>query len=129
MWTPSSSAAGELKYVGQIKRILAAQFNEPDDDFVRLFASRIYDGVITQKVREQFGHLTKATTQFLGDQINERLKSAISGNTQPLFSNQPVTPSLTPEVELPADEEKDLIVTTEEKPKATTSSKRLCVLS
>lgn len=109
------SAAGELKYVGQIKRILAAQFNEPDDDFVRLFASRIYDGVITQKVREQFGHLTrKATAQFLGDQINERLKSAISGNTQPLFSSQPATPSLTPEVELPADEEKDLIVTTEE---------------
>ena len=109
------SAAGELKYVGQIKRILAAQFNEPDDDFVRLFASRIYDGVITQKVREQFGHLTrKATAQFLGDQINERLKSAISGNTQPVFSSQPVTPSLTPEVELPADEEKDLIVTTEE---------------
>ena len=100
------SAAGELKYVGQIKRILAAQFNEPDDDFVRLFASRIYDGVITQKVREQFGHLTrKATAQFLGDQINERLKSAISGSTQPVFSSQPVAPPLTSEVVLPADEE------------------------
>ena len=109
------SAAGELKYVGQIKRILAAQFSEPDDDFVRLFASRIYDGVITQKVREQFGHLTrKATAQFLGDQINERLKSAISGSTQPVFSSKPVTHPLAPEVELPADEDKDLIVTTEE---------------
>ena len=25
------SAAGELKYIGQIKRILAAQFREPED--------------------------------------------------------------------------------------------------
>ncbi len=108
------SAAGELKYVGQIKRILAAQFNEPDDDFVRLFASRIYEGVITQKVREQFGHLTrKATAQFLGDQINERLKSAISGTNQTMVTPPPVaSPAL--ETELPADEEKDLIVTTEE---------------
>ncbi|NNA01932.1 type I restriction endonuclease [Pseudomonas lundensis] len=109
------SAAGELKYVGQIKRILAAQFNEPDDDFVRLFASRIYEGVITQKVREQFGHLTrKATAQFLGDQINERLKSAISSSSQPVIISQPVTASPSPEAELPVDEEKDLIVTTEE---------------
>ena len=109
------SAAGELKYVGQIKRILAAQFNEPDDDFVRLFASRIYEGVITQKVREQFGHLTrKATAQFLGDQINERLKSAISSSNQPVIISQPVTASPSPEAELPVDEEKDLIVTTEE---------------
>ena len=109
------SAAGELKYVGQIKRILAAQFNEPDDDFVRLFASRIYEGVITQKVREQFGHLTrKATAQFLGDQINERLKSAISGSNQPVIISQPVASSPSPEAELPSAEEKDLIVTTEE---------------
>ena len=109
------SAAGELKYVGQIKRILAAQFNEPDDDFVRLFASRIYEGVITQKVREQFGHLTrKATAQFLGDQINERLKSAISGSNQSVIVSKPVTASPSPEAEPPVEEEKDLIVTTEE---------------
>ncbi|UZE84763.1 type I restriction endonuclease [Pseudomonas viciae] len=74
------NAAGELKYVGQIKREMASQFTQPDDDFVRFFASRIYEGVITQKVREQFAILTrKAAAQFLNDQINDRLKSAISG--------------------------------------------------
>ncbi|UQI29402.1 type I restriction endonuclease [Pseudomonas bijieensis] len=74
------NAAGELKYVGQIKREMASQFTQPDDDFVRFFASRIYEGVITQKVREQFALLTKkAAAQFLNDQINDRLKSAISG--------------------------------------------------
>ncbi|MNJ26231.1 hypothetical protein D3C77_207010 [compost metagenome] len=78
------NAAGELKYVGQIKREMASQFSQPDDDFVRLFASRVYDGVITQKVRDQFALLTrKAASQFLNDQINDRLKSAISGATYP----------------------------------------------
>lgn len=78
------SAAGELKYLNQIKKEIASQFNRPDDDFVRFFASRVYDGIITQKVREQFSELTrKATAQFLNDQVNDRLKSAMSGAIQP----------------------------------------------
>lgn len=74
------SAAGELKYISQLKKMISRQFSEPDEDFVKLFASRVYDGILTQKVREQFAVLTKkAATQWLNDQINERLKSAISG--------------------------------------------------
>jgi len=97
------SAAGELKYVGQIKRVLAAQFSEPDDDFVRLLASRVYDGVITQKVREQFAQLTrKATAQFLGDQINERLKSAMTGAVRPVIPAQ-----VSPETQEPAENSPD----------------------
>lgn len=110
------SAAGELKYVGQIKRELATQFQQPDDDFVRFFASRVYEGAITQRVREQFALLTrKATMQFLSDQINERLKSAISGSNQPIIVNN------TQPVEVPKTEqsqvevvEKDLVITTVE---------------
>lgn len=82
------SAAGELKYVSQIKKIIAAQFSKPDDDFVKFFASRVYDGIITQKVREQFGELArKAASQFLSDQVNERLKSAMSGVVQPVLTS------------------------------------------
>ncbi|RYZ85793.1 type I restriction endonuclease [Pseudomonas sp. AK106] len=85
------SAAGELKYVGQIKREIAAQFTKPDDEFVKFFAARVYEGIITQKVREQFAVLTrKAAAQFLGDQVNDRLKSAISGPIQPTFAMAPV---------------------------------------
>lgn len=74
------NAAGELKYVSQIKKLIAAQFLKPEDDFVKVFASRVYDGVLTQKVREQFYELTrKALGQYLNDQINDRLKSAMSG--------------------------------------------------
>lgn len=110
------NAAGELKYVGQIKRELAAQFQQPDEDFVRFFAARVYDGVITQKVREQFTLLTrKATVQFLSDQINDRLKSAITGSSQPVI----VSHSLPGDSEATTDSqvdivEKDLVITTAE---------------
>lgn len=74
------NAAGELKYVSQIKKILHAQLNNPEDDFVKFFASRVYEGMLTQKVRESFSNLTqKAASQYINDQVNERLKSAITG--------------------------------------------------
>ncbi|MBA1280379.1 type I restriction endonuclease [Stutzerimonas stutzeri] len=86
------SAAGELKYVGQIKREIAKQLSQPEDDFVRFFASRAYDGIITQKVREQFTLLTKkAAAQFLNDQVNDRLKSAMSGAVLPTIAEVSVT--------------------------------------
>lgn len=74
------SAAGELKYIGQLKRELAGQFSEPGDEFLRFFTAKVYDGVITARVREQFQPLLlKAITQFTGDLVNDRLKSAITG--------------------------------------------------
>jgi hypothetical protein len=78
------NAASELKYVGQIKRTIAAQFREPEDDWIRFFTSRVYEGAFTQRVREQFTPLvTKATKQFLNDQVNDRLKTALGGTNFP----------------------------------------------
>jgi predicted type IV restriction endonuclease len=75
------SAAEELKYLGQIKRAMAAQFNEPEDDWVKFFTTRVYDGSFTQKVRDQFRPLVaKASSQFVRDQVNERLKNALYSN-------------------------------------------------
>lgn len=72
------NAAGELKYVGAIKRQIAAQFREPSDDWIKFFTARVYDGMITAKVREQFTALvTKASKQFLTEQVNDRLKTAL----------------------------------------------------
>lgn len=65
------NAAEELKYVGAIKRALAAQFREPDDDWVRLLVARVYEGSITQRVRDQFGPLIrKASQRFLADHVS-----------------------------------------------------------
>jgi hypothetical protein len=74
------SAAGELKYIGQLKRVLALQFKQPEDEWVKFLTTRVYDGSFTQRVREQFVPLvTKATRQFLNEQVNDRLKNALGG--------------------------------------------------
>lgn len=74
------SAAEELKYVGELKRILAAQFTSPDADWVKFLTSRVYEGAVTQKVRDQFtGLVGKAAKQFLNDRVNDRLKAALGG--------------------------------------------------
>lgn len=106
------NSAGELKYVSQIKKEIASQFSKPDDDFVKFFASRVYEGMITQKVREQFAELTrKAVAQFLSDQVNDRLKSAMSGALQPSYSATAPASSEAPTEQLdePAD---DKVMTT-----------------
>jgi len=72
------SAAEELKYVGALKRLIAGEFKEPEEEWVRFFATRVYEGTYTQKVKEQFKKLVpRATAQFLNDQVNDRLKTAL----------------------------------------------------
>ncbi len=75
------NSAEDLKYINEIKRFISKQFNnELDDDFVKLVASKVYDGkVITQKVRNAFEKIiAKALKQFMNDKINMRLESAIA---------------------------------------------------
>ncbi|MET1078647.1 MAG: type I restriction endonuclease [Pseudomonas sp.] len=106
------NAAGELKYVSQIKKELALQFTKPNDEFVKFFASRVYDGMLTQKVRDLFSELTrKAVSQFLNDQINERLKSAMSGAIKPSYNTIAATPN-EPTAEETSEITDDKIITT-----------------
>jgi len=78
------NAAGELKYIGEIKRTMAQQFKDPEDEWVRFFTTRVYDGAFTQRVREQFsGLVSKASTQFLNEQVNGRLKTALGAPNFP----------------------------------------------
>jgi predicted type IV restriction endonuclease len=72
------SAAEELKYIGQLKRTISGLFQSPEDDWVKFLTAKVYEGAFTQKVREQFtGLVTKATRQYLNDQVNDRLKAAL----------------------------------------------------
>jgi len=86
------SAAEELKYIGAIKRALASQFREPDDEWVKALTNRVYDGSFTQRVKDQFRVLvTKAMKQFLADQVNDRLKAALGGQGYPETVSTPMT--------------------------------------
>ena len=69
----------ELKYTNELKKIINDEFNNPSEDFVRFFAKRVYGGMVTAKVVEQFAGLIKRSLNvYVNDRINERLKSALS---------------------------------------------------
>ncbi|HVV18822.1 MAG TPA: type I restriction enzyme HsdR N-terminal domain-containing protein, partial [Pseudonocardiaceae bacterium] len=106
------SAAGELKYVGQLKRVLAAQFKQPDPDWVKFLGSRVYEGVFTQRVREQFQPLVeRAMRQFLNDQANDRLQNALATDAE----NEPVADGGVDTDQVPESPiERDQVVTTED---------------
>lgn len=73
------TVATELKYITEIKRILAAQFAQPSEELVKFFTGHVYSGRFAPSVKQQFtGFVKKALQQFLSDRINERLKSALA---------------------------------------------------
>lgn len=74
------SAAEELKYVSGIKQVIDQQFTQPSDEFVRLLAASVYDRPLTAKIREFFaGVVASACRQWVTDQVNARLKTALQG--------------------------------------------------
>jgi len=105
-------AAGELKYLNAIKRVLSEQFKEPEEDFVKFFTSKVYDGVQTSKVKAQFMDISKkALKQFLNDSINARLKSAIGEESHAEKTTINDIESIENEPEI---EEKSKVVTTQD---------------
>jgi predicted type IV restriction endonuclease len=72
------SSASELKYSKEIKNIISLEFNNPTEDFVKYFISKVYDGRATAKIVEQFSEIVKKSlNQFISDMISDRLKSAL----------------------------------------------------
>ncbi|HDY7840661.1 TPA: type I restriction enzyme HsdR N-terminal domain-containing protein [Vibrio vulnificus] len=101
------NAAGDLKYLNGIKKHLHEQFSNPDEEFVRFFAAKVYDGVLTKKVKDQFAPLiTKALKQFLNDSVNARLQSALANNSS--------VEDLKDEPEVEIEDKNAKVVTTEE---------------
>lgn len=79
------SAASDLKYMSEIRRILEKQFEEPDEELVKFFFARANpNGRFVQSVRENFAKLVKQTLQqLISDRVSDRLRSALaheSGN-------------------------------------------------
>ena len=96
--------ASALKYTKEIKKCIAEEIVTPTYDFVRLFANKVYDGRLTEKVMVEFTELVqKAFSQTVNEKINDRLNSALNKEAE----NQQ-------EDILEIDEEDSRIVTTEE---------------
>lgn len=73
------AAAEELKYVSALKREIAEEFATPSEEFVRLFAKRVYGGYMNARAVDTFRDLTeKAARQYVNDRVNSRLKTALA---------------------------------------------------
>lgn len=76
------SSASELKYMGELKSIIAKEFSSPSSEFVKYLSKQVYDGVITAKLLDQFTELTKKSiSSYINELISDRLKSALKTET------------------------------------------------
>jgi hypothetical protein len=71
--------ASSLKFIKEIRKQIDLEIQNPSNEFVRLFASKIYGGRLTEKVMDEFTELVqKAFGQLIGEKINERLHFALN---------------------------------------------------
>ena len=112
------SSANELKYMSSIKKEIRNEYGTPSSELVKMLTKRVYEGVVTQKILDQFIPLTKrAMTSLVNDILSERLNIALQG------TNEGTTPSV------PAAEdtgsEQVIAVGEEDKPKVETTEEEL----
>lgn len=97
------NTASSLKYTKEIKKAFDKQLNEPTDEFIRFFASTVYNGRLTEKVMLRFREITqKAINQYISEKVHDRLQNAL------------VKESEQHDNEIVEHEEESKIVTTEE---------------
>jgi hypothetical protein len=73
------AAANRLKFTSAIKQRIAAAFESPTEDIVRIFAADLYEGRFTAAVNDQFTPLVKAAfREFVRDSVQSRLTSALA---------------------------------------------------
>lgn len=75
--------ASLLKYTTEIKKQIDNELQDPPNEFVKLFANKVYPGRLTEKVVDEFKELVqKGFNQFISEKINDRLNAAINKETQ-----------------------------------------------
>ena len=85
--------ASDLKYTSEIKKILAHEMTEPSEELVKLFAKRVYSGMFTKAVKEQFETITRrALHEFVSDRVRDRLTSALNQESETTAREEPAAP-------------------------------------
>ena len=113
------SSASELKYMSEIKKLIRAEFAQPSADLVKFFTKRVYDGVATQKVLDQFTDIVKrALNSHINDVMSEKLGIAIkatedAGAPKAVVATQAET-TVEPTPEEPETKESKIVTTDEE---------------
>lgn len=76
------SAAQDLKYLGQMKKIVAKEIQNPEDELVKYFAKQVYAKPIFASMLEPLrAHVRTAFEHYINDTINSRLQGAMQPNS------------------------------------------------
>lgn len=99
-------AARELKYLTEIKRVLAEELADPSDDLLYVICKRIFDRLPGPRARQQLQPIAKlAATQFINERINDRLRSALQqGEQQRVEEEAPEIEQAEPAIETTVEE-------------------------
>jgi len=100
--------AHDLKYRKLLRAEISREFLDPSEDFVRLFASRVYKGRLTEQVKEQF-------TQLFATSLNDYVRDRVDQRLQKALHDQPESAAeVSSKIEENEEAELDGIVTTED---------------
>ncbi len=73
-----TSKAREMKYIREIKNLIFSEMTSPSIDFVKYFGKKVYSGLITKAVQEEFTEMTKkAMNQFIMENIEKTIKKGL----------------------------------------------------
>lgn len=115
--------AEELKYVSELRKVVAREFKEPSPELVKLFASQVTGQRMTAQIIEKFSQLTHtAMNQYVRDEVNRRLRSAQDLEDPANTVDAPAAPEPDAEAEALVDD----IVTTEEEIQAFNIIRAIC---
>jgi len=71
--------ADDLKYRNLIKKTLINELEDPSDEFIKTIGKQVYDGVLTQSIKERFGLiLTSVSTEIINEKVEKRLADAVA---------------------------------------------------
>ena len=114
------NVASELKYSNEFKQSFASELQNPSDELVKLFLSKIYKGTKTQNVIEKFRPIVKKSlNQFISEMMNDKIKNALSVDEPSAAKPESAGESVSEEPE------KSKIVTTQEELEAYFSVKSI----
>jgi len=70
------SMAGRKKYINGIKNILKEEINNPDDEFVRVFASKLTNKPLRQQILDEFrGYIKQAFNETINDLVSSKINA------------------------------------------------------
>lgn len=77
------TTASTLKYSSAIQQEFAKEMEEPSDEIIRIFASRVYDGHFTKRVRDEFREIVaNAFKEAIRELVSKRLTSALEATSE-----------------------------------------------